>query len=575
MTLEHKLSPERFPPNPVPLLHLPKPDNQVQIQDILDYQTGMKSTAFGKPASFEIQPCVDDSALPPKALNSKTRADETLRRLVDRGVLTQTEFEQYQKFADSAVRAEMLITGGQSDWMLANHAIVYFLSNDLPSLKGQITVDSNPPEDRVLQGMAAIEASMEDAPNASSTPVYELIIRSNPVTGPIFLLYCIAKETLIGHKIASPGEDKELQYAQLFFSKAISALGSAEKPNDRYAPESHQVRAWQSRALILLRDAHFNFLNPSLSQMANRAIGDITKMPDAGNRLYAGSHYALYDDFCAELVTAAAAPQNVTDTQWTDSEDIGMFESSAKGWWGVVDNFIADPEIVSLIQSLAEKYGLSPASITPAQYRLRMANVMVYADHFDNLLRLHPDDTEVQSLVSRFTQYAASVPDYSRMRFFVGNKKWKEALAVYQKKPENTFILFALTMDDGHTDAWRVPLSDLDKYLGDEAEVPEDIREVVEKIKQSMAQAGITYDVAGGDMRPIMAAWHKANSGDAETHPFCSVFFQGSASWNEHVALEVQLTPHSYTNPQTGEIIEISGPNWAARGPYKHRHAPH
>jgi hypothetical protein len=575
MTLEQTLSPERYPPDPVPLLHLPKNENQVQIVDIYDHQTGMKSTAFGKPASFEIQPCIDDSALPPKALNSKTRADETLQRLVEKGVLTQTEFEQYQKFADSAVRAEMLITGGQSDWMLANHAIVYFLSNDLPSLKDQISVDSNSPEDRVLQGMAAIEASMGDVPHPSSTPVYELIIRSNPVTGPIFLLYCIAKETMIGHKIASPGEDKELQYAQVFISKAVSALGSAEKPNDRYAPESHQVRAWQSRALVLLRDAHFNFLNPSLSQMANRAIGDITKIPDAGNRLYAGAHYPLCDEFCAELVTAAAAPQNVTDTQWRDSEDIGMVESSAKGWWGVVENFIADPKIVSSIQSLAEKYGLSHASITPDQYRLRMANVMIYADHFDNLLRLHPDDTEVQNLVSRFTKYAANVPDYSRMRFVVGNRKWQEALAVYQKKPENTFILFALTMDDGHTDAWKVPLSDLARYISEEVDVPDDMREVVNKIKESMAQAGITYDATGGDIRPIMAAWHKANSVDPEMHPFCSVFYQGNASWNQNVALEVQLAPHSYTHPQTGEIIEISRPNWTARGPYKHKQTPH
>lgn len=575
MTLEQTLSPEKFPPRPVPLLHLPKPDNQVQISDVLDYRTGMKSIALGKPASFEIQPCVDDSALPPKALRLQAELQASLKLWVEQHLLTAEQFEQCKQFADAAIRAEMLITAGQMDWVLSNNAITYFLAKNFPSLKDRIKVGIDTPGGRILKGMDAVEESMGETLNASSTPIHELVIRRNPVIGPMFLLYCIAKETMIGSQIASPGQNEDLQHEQVFVSKVISALGSAEKPNDRYAPESHQVRSWQSRALVLLRDIHLNFLSPSLSQMANRAIGDITKIPDAGNRLYAGAHYPLYDDFCAELVTAAAAPQNVTDTQWRDSEDIGMFESSAKGWWGVVENFISDPAVVSSVQSLVEKYGITHTSpVYPPQYRFRIANAMVYASQLDDLLRVHADDTEVQSLISRFAQYAATVPDFSRMRVVVGNKKWHEALAVYQKKPDNTFVLFALTTDDGHTNAWKIPLSDLAKYISGGLDVPDDMQEVVEKIKESMARAGITYDAASGDIRSIMAAWHKAHSEVPETHPFCSVFHQGKASWNKEVALEVQLTPHSYTNPQTGEIIPISEPNWAARGPHKHRQTP-
>lgn len=395
----------------VPLFHLPPPRYQiphefVEVQ-IEEANEASRIGPFHHP--FEI-PTSARGDLLPEAVAIKSSYMKGAETSVSS---EHPEVQRLGFFIDTCLRAGILALAGEDEHKVADLATRLYLTRRHPGVVDLDKEDLNT-QALIKSASSIIDSMSRERVEGTGLTTIERELANNPWAGCIAMMCLMAEECTMMH--GSVDLKERIPHSALV-TKAIRDFARAEGPPSEYMSGNHPTRGVYSSLLVLMRDSHMRYAEPTLARHMASQIGQFTHIQDYGHLFYFSKQYLLCEEPTARaMMGVISSPEKDMPTTYDEARDVGVYESNAKGWWGIVESFLSQAENQHAIEELANKYGIPYSSPEyPPRYPYRFSNALVYADQLDTLIEQHSNETDVQGLLQRLTEYTRSVPDYARM----------------------------------------------------------------------------------------------------------------------------------------------------------------
>ncbi|MBP6994168.1 hypothetical protein KBB12_02915 [Candidatus Woesebacteria bacterium] len=460
----------------------------------------------------------------------------------------ETECQRVREFGEVCARADTLITNRRDGEKLMYKVMAFHMRMRY----GIELVAVNTHSEETLKSGNVMERLFDFLSSGELNVTMREALENMPST----LMWIISQEEYFLERGA-----KVPDKLQLTGTAMIHLAMALESAPEFYRGADHILRADYARALVFARDAHMRLIAPSLAGHTNAKLAEITGIESYGNRFYALAHHTPMLGFAKDIIgTCLQENASVQGAEWQDPEHTVMYESSAKGWWGIVENFVSKLDVQERIGSVASRlFDKSNVAEEGKRNRFRLANATVYADVLDNLVREHPHDPEIQTLLRDLDRFISQTPDHAGMRLVVGSNAWQTAYRTISSDVTNAGVNFAVTYTDGRTEpACYLPLSEVETLLTG-GEISKHVDPPIQKLLEEIVR-GIPPTLSiSKKISLLLERWHEYFAKDG-SHPFAAVFWRGSTTYasGQQAPTELQLSPYS-----------IAPWNWHARGSYK------